>query len=87
MVYRVKIKDQALKALKKISEPDQSRIMRRIDGLADDPRGPRTKKLQGAVVLYRLRAGDYRVIYQIQDDVLLVLVVRIGHRRDVYRKV
>ena len=86
MVYRLKIKDQALKALQKISEPDQGRIRRRIDALADDPRAPGTKKLQGADDLYRLRVGDYRVIYQIQDDVLLVLVVRVGHRKDVYRK-
>jgi len=86
MVYRVKIKDQALKALKKISEPEQSRIRRRIDALADDPRGPGVKKLQGADDLYRVRAGDYRVIYQIQDDVLLVLVVRVGHRKDIYRE-
>jgi len=86
MVYRVKIKDQALKALKKISEPEQSRIRRRIDALADDPRAPGVKKLQGADDLYRVRAGDYRVIYQIQDDVLLVLVVRVGHRKDIYRE-
>jgi mRNA interferase RelE/StbE len=86
MAYRVQIKAPALKSLKKISEPDQSRIMRRIDALAEDPRPAGVKKLQGADDLYRLRLGDYRVIYQVQDDILLVLVVRVGHRKEIYRQ-
>jgi len=86
MAYRVQIKAPALKSLKKISEPDQSRIMRRVDALADDPRPAGVKKLQGADDLYRLRLGASRVIYQIQDDILLVLVVRIGHRKEIYRQ-
>ena len=61
------------------------RLRTRIDSLADNPRPPDTKKLSGAEELYRIRVGDYRVLYAIQDKVLLVLVVKVGHRREVYR--
>jgi mRNA interferase RelE/StbE len=57
----------------------------RIDGLANNPRPRDSEKLQGAEDLYRIRSGDYRIIYQIAEARLLVLVVRIGHRREVYR--
>ena len=54
-------------------------------GLANDPRPPGCDKIAGLEALYRIRVGQYRVVYQIQDHVLLVLVVKIGHRREVYR--
>ncbi|MBI4859577.1 MAG: type II toxin-antitoxin system RelE/ParE family toxin [Candidatus Riflebacteria bacterium] len=57
----------------------------RIDGLSQNPRPPGVKKLAGEEHLCRIRVGDHRVVHEIQDDRLLVLVVRIGHRRDVYR--
>jgi mRNA interferase RelE/StbE len=64
-------------------------VLRRVDArilaLAEEPRPPGVVKMQGAEGYYRLRIGDYRVVYAIEDDVLLVLVVRIGHRREVYR--
>jgi mRNA interferase RelE/StbE len=56
-----------------------------MDKLAQDPRPPGAKKLHGEPGLFRVRAGDYRVIYTVRDKVLLVLVLAIGHRRDVYR--
>jgi mRNA interferase RelE/StbE len=56
-----------------------------IRALADDPRPPGVKKLSGAPTRYRVRSGDYRIIYRIADDVLLVLLVAIGDRKDVYR--
>jgi len=86
MAYRLKLRPQAIKALKKIPEPDRVRIGRKIDALADDPRPEGVKKLQGADDLYRIRVGDYRVIYLIHDDILLVLVLRVGHRKDIYRE-
>lgn len=86
MTYRVKLRPQAIQGLKKIAEPDRVRIGRRIDALAENPRSEGMKKLLGAEDLYRIRVGDYRVIYMIQDDVLLVLVVRVGHRKDIYRR-
>jgi len=61
-------------------------ITRRIAALADDPRPAGVKMLQGQHGYYRIRSGDYRVIYMIEDDVLVVLVVKVGHRREVYRK-
>lgn len=61
------------------------RIQRAVDRLAEDPRGHGTTKLRGAQDLWRLRIGDYRVIYQVRDDVLLVLVIRIRHRSEAYR--
>ena len=57
----------------------------RILALAEEPRPPGVVKMHGGGGYYRLRVGDYRVVYAIEDDVLLVLVVRIGHRREVYR--
>ncbi len=56
-----------------------------MDALAANPRPKGVKKLTGLDNLYRIRAGDYRIVYQIRDDRLIVLVVRIGHRKDVYR--
>ncbi len=61
------------------------RIASRIDALAREPRPPGAKLLAGPERFYRVRVGDYRVVYQVMDKVLRVLVVRIGHRRDVYR--
>jgi mRNA interferase RelE/StbE len=64
-------------------------VLRRVDArilaLAEDPRPPGVVKMQGAEGYFRIRIGDYRVVYAIEDDVLLVLVVRIGHLREVYR--
>jgi mRNA interferase RelE/StbE len=85
MKYRLKIRPRALKSLQNIPRADQARITRSIDSLANEPRPDGVKKLKGATDLYRIRTGDYRVIYQIKDDILLVLVVRVAHRREVYR--
>jgi len=85
MTHRVELKPSAAKALARLPRRDQRRVARKIDALAKDPRPKTARKLSGADAIYRTRAGDYRILYQIRDDVLLVLVVRIGHRRDVYR--
>ena len=63
----------------------QVRLRRRIDSLAENPRPQGIKKLAGEEDLYRLRVGDYRIIYQIQEKRLIVLVVGVGHRTEVYR--
>jgi len=60
-------------------------VARKIDALADNPRPSGAEKLKGAKDLWRIRSGNYRIIYTIQDEALLVLVIRIGHRREVYR--
>lgn len=64
----------------------RGRLRPRIDALGRKPRPPGAKKLAGGEDIYRLRVGDYRVLYQIQDDDVLVLVVRVGHRRMIYRQ-
>jgi mRNA interferase RelE/StbE len=84
MKYRIIIAEPAIKALGKLQRKVQRQISEKIDALVDNPRPAGAEKLQG-VDLFRIRSGDYRVIYQIKDDVLIVLVVRIGHRKDIYR--
>ncbi|HET6912509.1 MAG TPA: type II toxin-antitoxin system RelE/ParE family toxin [Rhodanobacteraceae bacterium] len=83
--YRIEFAPIAAKAFRKLPADLRKRLAPRIDALALQPRSPDAKKLQGMDDLYRIRAGDYRVVYQIRDRVLLVLVVKIGHRSDVYR--
>ena len=85
MTYRIEVKSSAADTLAKIPQTHRRRIARKIDQLADNPRPRGAIVLEGPSSLYRIRVGDYRVIYQIQDAVLVVLVVRIGQRGDVYR--
>ena len=83
--YHIKIEKRALKALSSLPKRLRNRIRKAIDGLAEDPRPPGVKKLADLESLYRIRVGNYRVVYQIQDMDLLVLVVKIGDRKDIYR--
>jgi mRNA interferase RelE/StbE len=69
-----------------LERPTQVRIAHAIDSLADDPRPRGAVKLAGDQDFYRLRAGDYRIIYSITDEKLIVLVIAVGHRRDIYRR-
>ena len=85
MAYTVLVSPAARRDVKRIHGPSRRRIADAIDDLANDPRPQGCTKLAGEEELYRLRIGDYRVIYQIEDDRLIVLVVRVGHRKDVYR--
>jgi mRNA interferase RelE/StbE len=85
MSYNIEIKPSAQTALAKSPQPQRGRIAKRIDRLATEPRPKDSKKLSTEDSLYRVRVGDYRIIYQVEDDVLLVLVVGIGSRGDVYR--
>jgi mRNA interferase RelE/StbE len=84
-LYRVELKPSAERDLNALQRRDRVRVARRIDALAADPRPSGVEELKGAQNLWRVRTGDYRIIFAIQDDVLVVLVIRIGHRRDVYR--
>jgi mRNA interferase RelE/StbE len=82
--YEVRFRKSVCKDLDPIPKKDVRRIIAAIDALAGDPRPPRSRKLSGSEK-YRLRCGAYRVLYEIQDDVLVVCVVKVGHRKDVYR--
>lgn len=83
--YKIKIKPSAAKELKVLPQKDRKRIVAKISKLAKDPRPKGCEKLSGDDK-YRLRQGNYRIIYLIEDNVLTVIVVRIAHRRDVYRR-
>jgi mRNA interferase RelE/StbE len=83
--YRIELRPAAIRALKKIHPQDKERIQGAIALLGQDPRPPKATALSGRPG-YRVRIGDYRIIYTIQDDVLLVVVVTVGHPRDVYDK-
>jgi mRNA interferase RelE/StbE len=82
--YRLLIKPSAVKELEALPAKDRRRIVPRIEGLASEPRPHGCEKLSG-LEQYRVRQGGYRVVYGVDDDARVVIVVKIGHRRDVYR--
>jgi mRNA interferase RelE/StbE len=84
VAYHVLTSPAARRDLKCIRGAVRRRIADAIDGLGDDPRPHGHVKFTGPDELYRIRVGDYRIVYQIADDRLIVLVVRVGHRKDVY---
>lgn len=84
--YEVQISESAEKFLKKIPKKDRSRIIDKIDALEDEPMPLGSIKLQGhKESLYRIRSGDYRIVYSLKKAMLVILIVEIGHRRDIYR--
>ena len=83
--YEVAVARRAVKSLAQLPRREQQRIRAAIDLLADEPRPPGCVALKGEDRVYRVRVGDYRIVYEVHDDRLVVLVVRLGHRRDIYR--
>ena len=83
--YRIELRPAALRSLRKIDPQVRRRIQGAIALLADDPRPPNARKLKGRDA-FRVRVGDYRVIYTVEDGVLLIVVVALGHRRDIYER-
>lgn len=86
MTYRIEVAPAALRQLRKLERIAQRRVQAAIELLADEPRPSGAKKLVGGDGEWRVRTGDYRIVYEIHDGVLLVLVVAIGHRPDIYRR-
>lgn len=86
MSYLVRIAPSAQKALLKLERQARERLIAAIDGLAEDPKPAGCRKLKGKRDLYRIRVGSYRVVYQVRDEVLVVVVVAVADRRDVYRR-
>ena len=84
-IYEVKLSRRALRSLISLERNQQQRIRAALDLLAENPRPPNCVALRGEESVYRVRIGDYRIVYEVRDLVLLVHVVRIGHRREVYR--
>ena len=86
MTYRVEVAPAAVRQLRKLNPDARRRVQAAVELLADQPRPKAGKKLLGGDGEWRVRTGDYRIIYEIRGDVLLVLVVAVGHRRDIYQR-
>ena len=84
-MYQVKVAEEAAKFIRKQDKRIQRQIINSIRALAKNPRPQGRKKLQGHKELYRIRSGNYRIVYTIREKKLLVLVVRVAHRKDIYR--
>ena len=84
--YRLSIKRSAARELEAVAQKtDRQRLVARIEALAEDPRPPGCEKLAGRSDRYRVRQGDYRVVYSVDDAARIVQIVKVGHRREVYR--
>ncbi|RLB98059.1 MAG: hypothetical protein DRH90_22425 [Deltaproteobacteria bacterium] len=86
MGYSVEFRPAVLKRLKRLPRKDLRRIKKRIDDLAENLPPPATTKMKGSNSFHKIRTGDYRIIYEIHEDRLVILVVKIGHRKDVYKR-
>jgi len=84
--YKIEFKSSAAKALRKIPKSDQKRIADKIDSLSENLPDPAVTKMKGDNPFHRIRVGDYRIIYEIQGDILLIVILKIGHRKEVYRR-
>ena len=86
MSYKLRVLPKARKELDRLPSKDKTLVEKRILALAENPRPVGCKPLAGELAgLFRVRVGDYRIIYQIQDDMLVVLVIRVRHRKNAYR--
>lgn len=85
MAYTIQFKPLALRQLEKLPREAQRRVSAKIEGLRNDPFPLGCKKMAALPDTWRIRAGDYRVVYQVRRGILLVLVLTVGHRKDVYR--
>ena len=86
MAYRILFEDGALRELRRLPKDIQRRVVAKAEALERDPRPSGCKKLRGMEDLFRVRVGDYRIVYRIEDDVLVVLVLSVGDRADVYER-
>ncbi len=85
MTYSVALAPAAVRQLRKLDATARRRVQASVELLAVQPRPPGAKKLVGGSGEWRVRTGEYRIIYEIHDNALLVLVLAVGHRRDIYR--
>ncbi|TQN42167.1 mRNA interferase RelE/StbE [Blastococcus colisei] len=84
--FEVRLAPAAMRQLRKLDPAGRRRVQAVIDLLADDPRPPAARQLVGGAGEWRVRTGDFRIIYEIHDGQLLILVIKVGHRRDVYER-
>ena len=86
MIYEVTLAPAAARQLRKFDPQVRRRVQAAIELLADDPRPPTATRLVGGAGEWRVRTGDYRIIYEIEENRLLVLVLNVGHRREIYQR-
>jgi mRNA interferase RelE/StbE len=86
VTYAVRLAPAAVRQLRKIDSTGRRRVQAAIDLLASDPRPPTARQLVGGAGEWRVRTGDFRIIYEVRDAELVVLVVKVGHRRDVHER-
>ncbi len=84
MPYEIRFSSKAAKAYEKLPRNIRTRVDHKLEYLRSTPRGPDTKKLVGQANVYRTRVGDYRIVYEIEDDKLIVWIVDVGHRSGIY---
>ncbi|MHA3685003.1 type II toxin-antitoxin system RelE family toxin [Leucobacter sp. HY1908] len=85
MTYSISVSKEAAKAFRRLHPQDAARLKVAISALAENPRPPGSVQLVGGAGEMRIRVGDYRVVYEVIEDELVVLVLRLGHRREIYR--
>ena len=85
-MYKIEWKQSAKKELKKLKKAVIPRIIKAVESLSINPYPTGSRKLQGSEHLYRVRLGDYRIVYSVENKILLIEIIRIGHRKDIYRK-
>ncbi len=86
MPYLIEFRPAVLKSLKRYPKRDLIRIKKKIEKLGNDPPPPNKTKMKGDNPFHRIRCGNYRIIYEIHADILVILVVKVGHRQDVYKR-
>ncbi|MDA3790631.1 MAG: type II toxin-antitoxin system RelE/ParE family toxin [Desulfobacula sp.] len=85
MTYSIDFRPAVLKSLKRFPKRDLVRIKKKIEDIGQDLPEPNTTKMKGNNPFHKIRTGDYRIIYEIHDDRLIILIVKVGHRKDVYK--
>ena len=85
MGFRLEYRSSVKKELQKLNKNDRVAIVHKIELLKKNPKPEGSAKLKGSSNLFRMRHGDYRVIYQVNKDILIIIIIRIGHRRDIYK--
>ncbi|MBW2650912.1 MAG: type II toxin-antitoxin system RelE/ParE family toxin [Deltaproteobacteria bacterium] len=86
MRYSIEFRPAVLKSMKRLPKRDLRRIKKKVDDLAENLPDPATTKMKGNNTFHKIRVGDYRIVYEIHQDRLVILVVKVGHRKDVYTR-
>ena len=86
MRYSIEFRPAVLKSMKRFPKRELRRIKKKIDSLAEDLPDPATTKMKGNNTFHKIRSGDYRIVYEIHEHRLVILVVKTGHRKDIYKR-